>query len=265
MKPIIVANWKCNPATIREAKFIFNSVKRELISFQRGTKDIKNVEVVFCPPFVFFSLKFNSGAGVRNKSSIFKLGAQNSFWEEGGAFTGEISPLMLKDWGCQYVILGHSERRGILGETDEVINKKIKTVLKVKLRPIFCIGEASEERKEGGALVRLKSQIEKGLQGIPQKEIPNIILAYEPIWAIGTGNACSPEEAQNVKLFLERILIQKFSSSVVKSMRMLYGGSVNAENGKDFIEKAGFNGLLIGGASLKPKELANIIKDIAGH
>jgi len=248
MKPLIIANWKCNPTTLQGAKKLFDLVKN-------GLRGIKNAEVIICPPFTFLS-------NLKIQDLAFKLGAQNCFYEEKGAFTGEISPPMLKSLGCQYVILGHSERRRYFSESDETINKKLKVAIKAKLKPIFCIGESQEGRKRNKTQTVLKRQIEKGLKGIKEKEIKNIILAYEPVWAVGTGKACLPNEAKIVSLFLRKIITRNYSSAISKKLPILYGGSVNSENAKDYIFKAGMSGLLIGGASLNAKEFVKIVKEV---
>jgi len=256
MKTLIVANWKMNPTTLEGAKLLFEAVKKEV-------KNIKKVEIVICPPFTFLS-------NIQYPISNIKLGAQDCFWEEKGAFTGEISPLMLKNLGCEYIIIGHSERRK-LGETDEMINKKIKAVITAKLKPILCIGETEKERRKGKTLQVLKNQLRQDLKGIENCKleskkisssppslhcsvIENLIIAYEPVWAIGTGNPCSSKEAKKVFLFL-----QKFFGKVP----VLYGGSVDSENAASYIHEANFQGLLVGGASLNPKEFIKIIKSVA--
>lgn len=221
MKYLVVANWKMNPPTLKGAKLLFDSVKK-------GVKNVKSVEVVICPPFVYLK-----ELRIKNKELRIKLGAQDCFWQEKGPFTGEISPLMLKDLGVKYVIIGHSERRA-LGETDEMINKKLKSVLSAKLTPILCFENLT--------------QVRNGLKGISKK----VILAYEPIWAIGTGKPCPPEKAKKIRKTLKEFKM------------VLYGGSVNSQNAKDYIKKAGFQGLLVGGASLNPKEFIKIIKTVVG-
>jgi len=238
MKPLIVANWKMNPLTLKGAKLLFDAVKR-------GVKDIKNVEIVICPPFIYLS-------NIQYLKSNIKLGAQDCFWSERGAFTGEISPLMLKDLGVEYVTLGHSERRK-LGETDEMINKKIKAALKVKLKPILCIGETEKERKAGKTFQILKTQLKKAFVNLSNSQIVNLSIAYEPVWAIGTGNPCEPKEAKKVYLFLRKIL---------KNIPILYGGSANSENAASYIQEANFQGLLVGGASLKAKEFIKLVKNL---
>jgi triosephosphate isomerase len=215
LKLLIVANWKMNPLTFKEAKFLFDSVKKRI-------KNIKGVQVVICPPFPFI-------LNLKSKILNPKLGAQDCFWKEKGAFTGEVSPAMLKNLGAEYVIIGHSERRA-LGETNEMVNKKIMAALKNELEPILCIDKISQIKKD------LKEKI---------------IIAYEPLFAIGTGKPCSIEKAK------------KMRTSLIRFKTVLYGGSVNSENAKDYIEKAGFQGLLVGGASLNPKEFIKLVKNIA--
>jgi triosephosphate isomerase len=249
MKSIIVANWKMNPQSLNEAKKLFNSVKNWI---KRNSDILQNVRIIICPPFVYLSNIALSN--FQHQTSNISLGAQDLFWEEKGAFTGEISPRMLKNLGVEYVIVGHSERRKILGETDEMINKKLKAAIKAKLKPILCIGE---KRREVGSrkYEEIKNQLKKALKGIPNSffQLPDsLIIAYEPVWAIGTGNPCKPEDAKEVLLFLRKIL--KFP--------ILYGGSVKSKIAKDYIEVA-FDGLLVGGASLNPKEFIEIIKSVA--
>lgn len=218
-KSFIIANWKMNPRTLKEAKNLFNSVKK-------GIKSSKGIEVIVSPPFIYLPLLG------REKSKI-KLASQNIFWEENGAFTGEISPLMLKNLGVEYAIVGHSERRA-LGETDAMINKKIRLALKLKLKPILCLAN----------FVQLK----KSLKGISEK----IILAYEPVFSIGTGKPCSVKKAKEIR-------------KKIKYPLVLYGGSVNSQNAESYLKEGGFQGLLIGGASLNAKEfvkIVNLIREI---
>jgi len=250
MKPLIVANWKMNPQRLALANQLFNSVKK-------GLRKIKNVEVVICPPFVYLA------TNKKRQATRIKLGAQNCFFKEKGAFTGEISPVMLKDLGCNYVIVGHSVRRRYFGESDEMINEKVKATLAAKLNPIFCIGEIEEERKQDKTKDVLKYQIQQGLKGISRKKIKNLIIAYEPVWAIGTGNSCKIEEAQKMGLLIRKIIAKKYSFSIAKKVKILYGGSVNSQNAKFYIAEANFHGLLIGGASLKAKEFIKIVKIVS--
>jgi len=250
MKSLIVGNWKCNPKTLKEAKKLFNGVKRRI-------KNIKKVEIVICPPFLY--LVFS-----KHKGPKIKLGGQNCFWKEKGAYTGEVSPTQLSSLGCRYVILGHSERRRYFGETDRIINKKIKVAIKAKLNPIFCIGETKEERKKGQTKKILKSQIKKGLRGISKKRVKNLTVAYEPVWAIGSGNPCDVEEAHKMGLLIRKIISKRYSLSFANRMRVLYGGSINSKNAEPYITEAGFQGFIMGGASLDPKEFVKIVNIIEG-
>ena len=177
-KPLIIANWKCNPATSQEARHLFEAI-------EKGIKGVKNAEVIICPPYTYLS-----------SFKILTLGAQNCHWEMKGAYTGEVSPLMLKDLGCQYVIIGHSERRKYFGESDEVINGKLKSVLKARLRPVLCVGEetrdafglfSGEEKSVGEMSLVVQKQLEEGLKGISVGRIKDIVIAYDPLWAIGAG------------------------------------------------------------------------------
>jgi len=253
MKPLIVANWKCNPTTLKGAKLLFGSVKK-------GVKNIKRAEVVICPPFVYLPV-LGASAFAKGYGGL-TFGSQDCFWEKSGAFTGETSPIMLKDIGCQYVIIGHSERRRYFGETDEMINKKIKAALKAKLKPIFCIGETEEEREKGETPEILKSQIEKGLNKISKKEIKNIVIAYEPVWAIGTGKPCDIDEAQKMGLLIRKIIAKFYSRSISENLPILYGGSVDSKNAAGYVKEAQLQGLLVGGASLDPKEFIKLVKDV---
>lgn len=235
MKNLIIANWKCNPITKKEAEEIFNGIKN-------GIKGAQS-EVVVCPPFVYLSSEAFGEGGLA-------IGAQNCFWEEKGAFTGEVSPAMLKDLGIEYVIIGHSERRKYFHETDETINKKIKKSLEAGLKIIFCIGETVEERNNEKKNEVLERQLKVALSGI--EDIKDINIAYEPVWAIGTGNNCSVEETKESVNFIKKFVGQ--------GTRILYGGSVKSENSGAYVKEAGANGLLVGGASLNAEEFVKIVK-----
>jgi len=230
MNSLIVANWKMNPITVKEAEELFNSVKH-------GVKDIENAETVICPPFIYLPLLKG-----------LTLGAQDCYWEEKGAYTGEVSVAMLKEIGCKYVIIGHSERRKYFNEIDEIVNRKVKTTLETGLIPIVCIGETEEEREMDKTEEVLEKEIKQGLEGI---DVSKIIIAYEPIWAIGTGNPCDVEEAQRMKEIIQKM--------VSKDIRILYGGSAKANNAEGYLKQAGFNGLLVGGASLDSEEFIKIV------
>lgn len=246
MKPLIVGNWKCNPKTAKEAGELFGLIKK-------GLKNTKKAEVVICPPFFYAS----SLAATKEIIS----GSQDCFWEQEGAFTGEISPLMLKNLNCKYVIIGHSERRRHFNETNEMINKKLKAVLEIGLNPILCIGETQEERNKGQTEVILKKQITLGLKNIPASKISsNFVIAYEPVWAVGTGDPCDIDEARKMNLIISKIISDLYNSTVSKKIRILYGGSVNSKNAADYVKKAGLAGLLVGGASLNAQEFIEIVK-----
>ena len=235
MKNLIVANWKMNPASQKEAKEIFDAIRD-------GVKGLKS-EVVICPPSVYlYASVFGEG--------VVSMGAQNVYFEDKGAFTGEISVAMLKDLGAEYVIIGHSERRKYFGDTDEIVNKKIKKALEAGLKVIFCIGETAEERDAGKKNEVLERQIKTGLNGI--LNLDNINIAYEPVWAIGTGNNCGVEETKESVNFIRTL--------IGDGTRILYGGSVKSENSGSYIKEAGANGLLVGGASLNAEEFVKIVK-----
>lgn len=233
MKPLIVANWKMNPQNLGEAKKIFDGVNK-------GMKGIKGAEVVICPPFVYLT-SYNL------KAENCKLGGQDCFWEESGAFTGEISPGQLKNLGCQYVILGHSERRQHLKEDDEMMGKKIGAALSAGLTPILCIGETAEEKDAGKTLEILRSQLQQHLEGL--------VIAYEPRWAIGTGTPCDTGIAKEIYSALRE--------TIKTDAPILYGGSVNSKNAAGYLKEAGMQGLLVGGASLDVKEFIDIIKNVS--
>jgi triosephosphate isomerase (TIM) len=237
-KKIIAGNWKMNPLTLNQA-----------IGLARKTLNIKknNCEVIIFPPLIFLN--------ELNNYKKIKIGAQNFFWEKEGSFTGEVSAEMVKSIGCSYVLVGHSERRCLFNETDEIINKKIKSALKLGLKIIFCIGERYNERKKAKEVIY--TQIKKGLKGLSSKETENIILAYEPVWAIGSGHSCNPILAKEMKIFIEKKL-KKMSFNETK---IIYGGSVNYDNSIEYLNFSDFDGLLIGGASLK-NDFISIINNI---
>jgi triosephosphate isomerase len=258
MKPLIVANWKMNPQSLIRAERLFNLIEREVL---KHSNVLQNVRIIVCPPFVYLPL-------LKKQKSKIELGAQDCFWESGGAYTGEISVSMLKDAGCEYVIIGHSERRRYFGESDEMINKKIKAVLKAGLNPVLCVGETKKERNQGKTERILKKQIKTGLEGVPSSlptgqagkfQVPRFCIAYEPIWAIGSGRACQSGEVQKISLLIRKIIAGLSGFKTIDRVQILYGGSVNGKNAGSYI-KAGLNGLLVGGASLKPGEFIEIIK-----
>jgi len=246
-KPFIAGNWKMNK-TVPEAVELVTKLK-ELVKEERG-------EVVVIPPFTALS----EVKRIISDGKI-KLGAQNLHWEEKGAYTGEISPLMLKDIGCEYVIIGHSERREYFHETDEIINSKIKVALKNSLKPIFCIGEKLEEREKGETIRIIDEQMEKGLSGIDEKGLKNIVIAYEPVWAIGTGRTATPEQAQEVHLFIREKLKKNYGNEIASCAIILYGGSVKADNAYSLIRQEDIDGALVGGASLEAESFGKIIEE----
>jgi triosephosphate isomerase (TIM) len=251
MKTLIVGNWKCNPKSKKESLKIFQALDKKLKG-RRGNK----IEVVICPPFVYLPF-------LLNKKGSLKIGAQNCFWEEGGTFTGEISPLQLRDLGCRYLILGHSERRRYFGETDETVNRKIKKALECRMAPILCLGENLQEKEAGLTKRVIENQVKKGVKGIGLKGIKKIAIAYEPVWAIGSENPCPLEEAQSMGLLIRKTIAGLYSKKISENLPVLYGGSLNSENASFYIKEARFNGLLVGGASLKPEEFFKIISRVS--
>ena len=241
-KPLIIANWKCNPTTSKEAEHLFETIKKEL-------SKVEKAEIVICPPFVWLSFF---------KTSKIHLGGQDCHWQEKGAYTGQVSPLMLKNLACQYVIIGHSERRKYFQETDEIINRKVKTALKTRLRPVLCVGERVGD--EMGLVVG--EQIEKDLAGIAAARVREIIVAYEPVWAIGTGLPCSSDEAMRATLFIRKTLTKLYDRPIAEKVKILYGGSVTSQNAVDYIKGAMMNGLLVGQASLNATEFVKIVLKI---
>jgi triosephosphate isomerase len=250
MKSFIIANWKMNPQTFEEAKRLFNDIQKDIARS-------KNTEIVICPPFVYLLGIFKN-----QSSKNLKLGAQDCFWNNKGANTGEISPAMLNNLGVRYVIVGHSERRLSFGETDEMINRKIKAALKENLKVIFCVGE--KERDDAGEYFSfLKREIENGLAKIPNICLKNILVAYEPIWAISSsGNAMADtaDDLFKIAIFIRKILSGMFGKTSAFNIPLLYGGSVSPRNAKQFLEVEGIKGLLVGGASLNPKKFTDIVK-----
>lgn len=243
--PVIAGNWKMNKNSEDSRKFIQE--------FEHLIGDME-VEVVICPPFT--SLE---SASQMLKNSSVKLGAQNMSWEDQGAFTGEVSPDMLIDLGVAFVILGHSERRQIFNESDEVINKKVVKALAKGLRPILCVGESLEEREREKAFEIVKSQLLKGFENISGKEASKVIVAYEPIWAIGTGKTASAEDANEMAAFIRSTLKELFDEEISEEMIIQYGGSVKPANVEEIMNQTDIDGALVGGASLEPKDFIEIV------
>ena len=245
--PFIAGNWKMNK-TVEEAVGLVREVK-EAIS------GVKEVEVAVAPPFTALYAVRRELEGGR-----IRLAAQNLYWEEKGAFTGEISPLMLKEVGCDYVIIGHSERRQYFGETDETVNRRIKAALAKGLKVIFCIGETLKEREEGKTFSVIERQIEGGLKGSGEKELRDMVIAYEPVWAIGTGKTATPEQAEEVHRFIRGKVEKLYSQKVSEELRIQYGGSVTPENIKGLMSQPNIDGALVGGASLKAESFSKIVR-----
>jgi len=247
-KPIIAGNWKMYK-TINEAIDLANGLKRELFKL-----DFANVDVVLCPVFTALS----EVAEVLNETDI-GLGAQNVYWLDEGAFTGEVSPSMLKDAGCQYVIIGHSERRQFFGETNETVNKKIKASLKHGLTPIICVGENLKEREANNTFKVIQDHIQGGLADISAEDLVKTVIAYEPVWAIGTGKTATPDQAQEVHKYIRDLLSKMYGKETAESIRIQYGGSVKPENIAELIGKPDVDGALVGGASLKVDSFSAIV------
>ena len=242
-KPFIAANWKMNK-TIGEAAEFF-------AAFVPAVKGVSDVDILIAPPFTSIAV-----ADSALKGGNVLLAAQDVFYEEKGAFTGEVSPGMLKDAGCTHVIIGHSERRQFFGDTDEVVNKKAKAALKAGLKVIFCIGESLAERQGNNTNTVLKRQLNAGLSWI---ELDDIVVAYEPIWAIGTGVTASPEQAQEAHAFVRGELRAMYAAKA-DAVRILYGGSVTPDNVKTLMACPDVDGALVGGASLKPDSFTKLVR-----
>lgn len=246
-RKVIAGNWKMNndiSATI--------SLISEL---KKNINDQTKPLVIVCPPFT--SLETTQ---TLLKDSQIKYGAQNMYFEESGAFTGEISPLMLKSLGCEYVILGHSERRTIFNESNSVINKKIKAAIKHNLKPIFCIGETLEEREKGITFEICERQVREGLIDLSETELSNLIIAYEPVWAIGTGKTAYSQQAEEVHSFIRNLIEKLFSKNLANNLIIQYGGSVKPENAKELLAQPNIDGALVGGACLKADSFIKIIE-----
>jgi triosephosphate isomerase len=235
--------------TIQESIDLVTLLKRSLV-------DIAEIEIVVCPPFTSLS-------DVREAvmDTNIALGAQDCYWEKEGAFTGEVSCPMLKSAGCEYVIVGHSERRQYFGETNETVNKKAKAALKEGLKPIVCVGERIEERKAGKTFDVVKDHVTNSLAGLTRDEMMKTVIAYEPVWAIGTGLTATKEQAQEVHKYIRGLLQKMYDADLAKSVRIQYGGSVKPENIKELISQEDVDGALVGGASLKAESFSQIVKN----
>jgi len=244
--PMIAGNWKMH-LNRKEAEALASALKKGL------DPDLKR-EVLIAPTFTNLEAAKTAIAGSR-----ILLSAQNMCWEEKGAFTGEVSPCQLLDIGCSHVIIGHSERRKVFGETDEMLNKKIKTALKNGLKVIFCIGETLEERESQRTYKVLETQIRNGLKDISAADMKNIVVAYEPVWAIGTGKTATPDQAQDAHVFVRKELERLYGKAVAEDTRILYGGSVKADNIDELMAQKDLDGALVGGESLKADKFLRVI------
>jgi len=246
-KRIIAGNWKMNK-TSAEAIDLANRINREL-------NGLDDVDVVLCPPFI----SLDAVHEVIMDTSI-ALGAQNVHWEREGAFTGEVSCGMLKDIGCAYVIVGHSERRALFGEINDIVNKKAKAALSSGLIPIVCVGETLAQREAKKTFEVITDHIENSLAGFSKEEIEKTIIAYEPVWAIGTGVNATPEQAEEAHRFIRKLLEKRFGGDAAESVRIQYGGSVKPDNIQALIGQQNVDGALVGGASLKAESFIAIVK-----
>lgn len=246
-KKVVAGNWKMYKDKSETIELI-SGLKEKLSKFN------SNVEVIVCPPFTSIEI-----AKELLKGSVIHLGAQNMHFEDEGAFTGEISAKMLKSFGVEYVILGHSERRAIFGEDDKMINKKVLKAVSVGLKPIFCIGETLEERENNKTFDVVARQLIEGLSSISNEHLNEIIVAYEPVWAIGTGKTATPSQAEEVHKYLRKLIEEKFEGSFAESMQIVYGGSVKPDNAKELFSQSNIDGGLIGGACLKADSFYDVI------
>ncbi len=247
---IIAGNWKMNK-TIAEAIELVNGLKRDLA-------DIGNIDIVVIPPYTALTEIADMLVG-----SNIELGAQDVYWESEGAFTGEISPLMLTDAGAKYVVIGHSERRAYFHETNDTVNKKVKAALNAGLIPIMCVGEKLEEREENLTFKVIKDHVENGLKGLSGEDVLNVVIAYEPVWAIGTGKTATPVQAEEVHSYIRKLLRDMYDEDTAEEMRIQYGGSVKPDNIKDLINQKDIDGALVGGASLKTEQFVPIVRESA--
>ncbi len=251
-KPLIIANWKSNPDTLSRAAVLARKIERGL-----ARSLFRHIDIVIAPPFPFLSR-------VGQVLKSISLGAQNVFWENTGPYTGEVSWHQLKHLGVRYVIVGHSERKIYLGETDEMINKKIRALLSNKLKAVLCVGEGERPGAEIPEIVG--DQLKQALAGVKKSEIGNLIVCYEPVWAISTrpgARADTPDNAWRALVFIRRILTDLYGRDSADSIRIIYGGSVNSKNIESFLREGKMEGALVGGASLNFKEFAEIVKNAA--
>jgi triosephosphate isomerase len=247
-KKIVAANWKMNMMQARSARFV------ESLLLEIG--DISDVEVVILPPFTAIVKVTEALASAPN----IKVGAQNMHWARSGAFTGEISAALLRDLFVHYVLLGHSERRTLFGETDEIVNRKVRAAHEAALRPIVCVGETLQQRDKGNVEKILSIQLRGSLAGLSPKELQETVIAYEPVWAIGTGRNATPAQAQEAHAFIRHTLHKMADDTTAERVRIQYGGSVKPENAGELMSQPDIDGALVGGASLDPRSFVQIVK-----
>lgn len=250
-RQLIVANWKCNPATVVEARKLF-------LATEKATPSRGNVDVVIACPYTYLA---------EGKKALrrVKLAAQDVFWEETGAYTGEVGPRMVRSAGASYVIVGHSERREHLKETNEMTNEKVSAALMGGLRVILCVGERSREGDVAAYAAFVKEEVQVGLRGVAKSSLRNVVIAYEPIWAVGSDEADTPERTLEMALYIRKIIADMYDRSIAQSFPVLYGGSVNVGNARAFLRSGGVDGLLVGRASLDQKMFVKIIAETNYH
>ena len=249
--PLIAGNWKMNNTHHEAIKLV------QQLNYELGSHDYSQSEVAVCPPFT--SLRTVQTL-IESDRMHFALGAQNMHYESSGAYTGEVSAEMLKALRVTYVILGHSERRELFGETDESVNKKVAVAFANELVPIMCCGETETEREAGDTQAKVERQVREGLAGLKGDRINDVVIAYEPIWAIGTGKTATPDDAQETIAFIRGVVRDAFSAGAADAVRILYGGSVKAGNARQLLSQKDIDGALVGGASLDAAEFAAIVK-----
>jgi len=249
-KKLIAGNWKMNK-TPTDGVMLVKEIAQQI---GRQTE----VDVLICPPFTALE-----SAGRTLEGANIKLGAQNMHFEASGAFTGEVSAPMLRDLFVTHVILGHSERRALFGEDDQLINQKVLSALKTELRPVLCVGESLEEREAGDTLKVVQAQLEAGLGGVSTEQAASVILAYEPVWAIGTGKVATSDQAQEVHAYIRELLTKLFGETVAQKVRILYGGSMKPSNAAELLAQKDIDGGLIGGASLESRSFVDLVKAAA--
>ncbi|MGE5580606.1 MAG: triose-phosphate isomerase [Bacillota bacterium] len=251
--PLLAANWKMNK-TVPDALAFAGAFVPQMLEVTGGAEW---PEILVCPPFTAIP-----ALAAAFSSYPIKIGAQNLYWQEKGAFTGEVSPSMLRDAGCSYVIVGHSERRHLFGETDEMAQKKVRAALDNGLRPVLCVGETLEQREKGRALEVVGEMTRLGLSAAKPADIDNVVIAYEPVWAIGTGKEAKPDDAREVIAHIRKTVSEVLGEVAGEAVRVLYGGSVKAGNIRSFIAHEEIDGALIGGASLDPGEFAKMVLEV---